>query len=92
VPSRYDELRPAISGIREDALDEGKEATRMPIEDEARPIAILHICRVDDDVQEEAECIDENMPLTALDLLARVKTRRIERRPLFVRPWRSGRR
>lgn len=48
--NRRGELRSAISGIGEDALDEGKEATRAPIEDEARPIAILHIGGVDDDV------------------------------------------
>ena len=35
--NRGGELRPAISGIREDVLDEGKETTRTTIEDEARP-------------------------------------------------------
>jgi hypothetical protein len=84
--SRRSQLRPAISGIREDALDEGKEATRAPIEDEARPVAILHVGGMDDDVQQEAERIDENMPLATLDLLARVKTRRIKRCPPFCAP------
>jgi hypothetical protein len=45
---------------------------RAPIEDEPRTIAILHIGRMDDDVQQEAERIDEDVPLAARDLLARI--------------------
>src|SRR4030095_9598525 len=47
--------RSLVAGIGEDALDEGEEAARAPIEDEPRAIAILHISRMDDDVQQEAE-------------------------------------
>lgn len=68
-----------VAGISEDALDEGKEATRVSIEDKRRAVAILYISGVDDDIQQEAERVDENMPLAAGDLLARIKALRVER-------------
>jgi hypothetical protein len=80
------QLRSLIAGIGEDALDEREQAARASIEDQARAIAILHVSRVDDDVQQEAERVDKNVPLAALDLLARVVPRRIERRPPFCAP------
>ena len=61
-----------IAGIGEDALDEGEEAARALDEDKARAVAILHIGRMDDGVQQEAERVNEDMPLAARDLLARV--------------------
>ena len=72
-----------VAGISEDALDEGKEAARASIEDKRGAVAILDIGGVDDDIQQEAERIDENMPLAARDLLARIKALRIERRAPF---------
>jgi hypothetical protein len=68
-----------IAGIGEDALDKGKKATGTPIENERCTIAILHIGRMDDDVQQEAERVDENMPFAAPNLLARIKALRVER-------------
>ena len=72
-------FRSLITGIGEDALDKGEEAARAPIENEPGAIAILHVGRMDDDVQQEPERVDENMPLAARDLLARIKALRIER-------------
>ena len=72
-------FRALVAGIGEDALDEGKEAARALIENEPRPVAILHIGRVDNDVQQEAERIDENMPFAARDLLTRIEALRVER-------------
>src|SRR6478609_7481756 len=66
-----------VAGISEDALDE--RAARASIEDKRRAIAILYIGGVDDDIQQQAERIDENMPLAAPDLLARIKALRVER-------------
>ena len=80
------ELRPLIVGIGEDAFDEGEAAARAAIEDQQSAITILQIGRVDDDVQQEAERVDENVPLAPRDLLARVIPRRIERRPPFCAP------
>jgi hypothetical protein len=71
--------RSLIAGIGEDALDEREEAARMAIENEPRAVAILHVGRMDDDVQQEAERVDENVPLAARDLLARIKALRVER-------------
>ena len=70
--------RSLISGIREDALDKGKEAARASIENQPCSVAILYVSGVNDDVQEKAECVDEDVPLAARDLLARIKTLRVE--------------
>jgi len=68
-----------VSGIGKDALDEGEQAAGAPIEDQPRAVPILHISGMDHDVQEKAERIDENMPLAARDLLARIEALRVER-------------
>jgi hypothetical protein len=68
-----------IAGIGEDALDEGEEVTRALVEDKVRPVAILVIGRVDDDVQQQADRVGEDMPLAARDLLARIEALQVER-------------
>ena len=77
--SRPCSLRALISGIGEDARDEGEETPRALIEDQSRAVAILHGSRMDDDVQQEAERVDENVPLAARDLLARIIALRVKR-------------
>ena len=72
-------LRTLVRGISEDTLDEGKEAARAPIEDEQSAVAILHGSRVDDDVQQQAERVDQNMPFAAGDLLGCIKALRVKR-------------
>ena len=67
-----------IAGIGEDALDEGEEAAGAPIENQPRPVAVLNIAGMNDDVQQKAECIDKDMALAPGDLLARIK-------PLWVK-------
>ena len=83
---RRRQLRSLIVGIGEDTFDEGEAAARAAIEDQPSAITILQVSRVDDDVQQEAERVDENVPLATRDLLARVIARRIERRPPFCAP------
>ena len=68
-----------IAGIGEDALDEGKEAAGASIEYQPRPVAVLNIGGMDDDVQQEAERIDKDMALAPGDLLARIKPLRVKR-------------
>ena len=68
-----------ITGIGEDALDEREEAARGWIENEPHTVAILHVGRMNDDVQQEAERIDEDVPLATRDLLARIEALRVER-------------
>jgi len=79
VGDRGCRLRSLISGIGEDARDEGEETPRALIEDQPRAIAILHGGRMDDDVQQEAERVDEDVPLAARDLLARIIALRVKR-------------
>ncbi len=78
-------LAPVV-GIAEDALDVWEAAAGASIEDQLGAIAILHIGRMHHDVQEETERVDEDVPLAALDLLARIIARRIERGPPFCAP------
>ena len=72
-------LRPLVSGISEDTLDEGEESARALIEDEQSAVAILHSGRVDDDVQQQADRVDQDMPFAAGDLLGRIKALRVKR-------------
>ena len=67
-------------GVGEDALDEGEQATGST-QQQISAVAILHRGRMDHDVQEQAQRIDENVPLAARDLLARVVPLRIDRAP-----------
>ena len=74
---------PLIAGIGEDALDEGKETACALIEDQPRAVAILDIGGMNGDVQQEAERIDEDVPLAARNLLAHIKALRVECRAPF---------
>lgn len=71
-------LRTLVRGISEDTLDEGKEAACASIEDEQSAVAILHSSRVDGDVQQQAERVDQDMPFAAGDLLGRIKALRVK--------------
>jgi hypothetical protein len=75
-------LRSLVAGIGKDDLYERKQ-TAGPAQQQIRAVAILHIGRMDHDVQEQAERIDEDVPLAARDLLARIEALRIDRRPPF---------
>src|SRR2546430_1387741 len=70
---------PLIAGIGEDALDEGEEAARAPIENQPRPVAVLDVGGMDDDVQQKTERIDKDVALAPDDLLARIKPLRVKR-------------
>ena len=48
--------------------------------------AILHVGGMDDDAQQQAECIDEDVALAPRDLLARIEALRVERSPPFCAP------
>jgi len=75
-------LRSLIAAVGEDRLDEREQATGSA-QQQMRTVAILHAGRMDHDVQEKTERIDENVPLAARDLLARIEALRIDRRPPF---------
>ena len=72
-----------IAGIGEDALDEGEEAAGASIENQPRPVAVLNVGGMNDNVQQEAERIDKDMALAPGDLLARIIPLRVKRRAPF---------
>jgi len=71
-----------ISAIDEQLLQKGKHP-QQGRHDEDAAIAILNVSRMNDGVEQEAYCIDKNVPLLALDLLARIVAVRINERPPF---------
>jgi hypothetical protein len=84
-------VRSLVAAVGEDALDEGEQPTGST-QQQICAVAILHVGRMDHDVQEQAERIDENVPLAARNLLARIEALRIDRRPPFCAPlalWES---
>jgi hypothetical protein len=72
-------LRPLVAGVGEDAFDEREHAPGATIENQSRTVPVLHVGRMNDDIQEETERIDEDVPLATRDLLARIKALRVER-------------
>ncbi len=71
-----------IAGVGEDLLDR-REAAAGVAQQAAGAVAILYAGPVDDDVQQQAEGVDDDVPLAARDFLARVVTLRVDRRPPF---------
>ena len=71
-------LWPLVSGIGKDALDK-REGSPRRAQQVARAIAVLHVGRVDDHAQQEAQRIDQDVALAAGDFLARIKALRVER-------------
>src|SRR5215208_1057343 len=62
---------PLIAAIGEDQAEPG-EAPAQPAADQRQPIAILDVGGVDDDHQQQAQGVDQNVALAAVDLLAGV--------------------
>lgn len=80
-----DDLRdawPLVCGIGEE-LDDRREAALGVAQQAADAIAILQVGAMDDDVQQQAEGVDDDVPLAAGDLLARVVALRVDRGPPF---------
>jgi len=78
-------LRPLIAAIGIDARDE-REAPPGPAQEIQGAVAVLDAGGMDDDVQQEAERVDEDVPLAPERLLARIVARRIDRGPPFRAP------
>jgi hypothetical protein len=75
-------FRPLVSGVGEDALDEGKSAARL-LQQIARPVAVLNVSGQNAHAEQKAERIDKDVALAARDLLARIKALRVERSAPF---------
>ena len=71
-----------ISAVAIDQRDEGEE-TACTAQNGEGAVTILHVGGMNDDAQEKAERIDEDVPLAARDLLARIKALRVERETPF---------
>ena len=78
--------RPLIAGIADDALDE-REQTSHLAQQWLGSIAVLHMRRLHDDAEQQAQRVGQQMALAACDLLARVVAGRIERRAPFCAPF-----
>jgi len=76
------EFRPLIAGIGEQLLQK-RIHPEQGGHDENATVTILNVGRMHNSMQQQAYCIDENMPLLALDFLARIVTRRIDADPPF---------
>ena len=76
-------FRALVAAIGEDPLDERKQAARALIEHQRNAVAVLNIGRVDSDVQQQAERVDQDVALATRDLLASIIALRVERRPPF---------
>ena len=74
------ELRPSIAAVGKEPGQERKGAEQGRHQHRAA-VAVLDVGGVDDRMHQQALRIDEDVPLLALDLLARIVTRRINRRP-----------
>ncbi len=82
APNDERHLFAGIATISKDALDEWEQSSR-PMQQQESAVTVLNIGRMNHNVQEETQRIDQDVPLAALNLLARVEARRIERRPPF---------
>ena len=82
APDDEGHLLACISAISKDTLDEWKQSA-CPTQERERPIPVLNISWMHDDVQQETQRVDQDVPLATFDLLARVVARRIEPRPPF---------
>jgi hypothetical protein len=79
-------LRPLIPAIGKE-LAEKREQTEQRFENKYAAVAVLDVGRMNDGMQQEAYRIDEDMPLLAFDLLARVVTGWINADPPFSAPF-----
>lgn len=84
-PHRRRRGRSLIAAIGEDPLDERKQATDL-LQHWQRTVAVLDVGGLDVGRQDQAERIDDDVPLLTLDLLARVVARRVDPRLPFSAP------
>ena len=74
--------RPRIGTIREQ-LPEERELSEQGGQQQDAAVAVLNVSGCDQHVQHQAECIDQDMALLALDQLAGIEAVRIDAQPPF---------
>ena len=80
---RFRKFWSLISAVGEQRLQKWKHAEQCRHHENAS-IAILDVGRMNDSVEQETYCVDKNVPLLALDLLARIVAVRINARPPLI--------
>ena len=86
TPHGQRHLASRVAAISKDAFDEREQSSRPPQQVEST-IPVLDIGGMNDNVQQQAQRVDQDVPLATLDLLARVVARRIEPSPPFCAPF-----
>lgn len=79
-------LRPLVSGVADDALDEREQSPRLS-QQRLGAVAILHAGGMHADREQHPDGVGQQVALAADDLLARVVAGRIERRAPFCAPF-----
>jgi hypothetical protein len=79
---RVAEDRPLVGAVGEQLLEEWKLAEQRRQQHDAA-VAVLNAGGMHDGVQQQAQRVDENVPLLALDQLAGVEPVRIDAGPPF---------
>ena len=77
MPDDERHLPACINAISKDVFNEWKQSS-CPAQQLEGAITVLNIRRMNDNAQQEAQRVDQDVPLAAFDLLARVVARRIE--------------
>ena len=78
-------LASGVSAISKNVFDEREQSSGSAQQMEST-ITILNVGRMNDDIQQEPQRVDQDVPFATFDLLARVVARRIEPRPPFCEP------
>src|ERR1700694_1887343 len=79
---RFRKFRSLIPAVGKQRLQKGKHAEQCRHHENAS-IAILNVGRMNDGMEQKAYCVDKNVPLLALDLLACIVPVRVNERPPF---------
>ena len=75
-------LLACVSAISKDTLDEGKQSP-CPAQQMEGAIAILNVSRMNDDVQQEAQRVDQDVPFATFDLLCPRRSPKDRTKPPF---------
>jgi len=82
LTDRLAKFRPLIAAVGV-KLQQKREGAKQARHHQRAAVAVLNVCGVHERVHQQALRIDEDVPLLALDLLARVIARRIDAAPPF---------
>lgn len=69
---------PLVATIGKDGRDEREQCARLPVEHQDSAVAVLDVGRVHDDVQQQAERVNEDVVFDAFNLLARIVADRVD--------------